>query len=279
MKGDFKEDSVVSDEAIALIRRRIALLKDSGGIGREEWVRAQHELGKLLRRLAEWKRRHVAPKISIGGSMGWDVAADENRPTLEEAHRLFEEAISVHRLALSRTYGTADQELQACGYGWLGGLLAERAVGDADPAAWLDQAIEAYQMGLQGCRGAWFPQIWAKLQTDLAIAWQWRECAQKEDDGGSSKRILAAIQCYKAALKVYRVETNPSQYGGLIGNLPGLLVWLGKLDGENCRAHWLEAQDWLVAVWAVPGMDHREPTLRNLKRIQKEIRRLLRWAV
>jgi hypothetical protein len=279
VKADFKDDSGVSDEAIVLIRRRIALLKDSGGIGREEWVRAQHELGKLLRRLAEWKRRHVAPKISIGGSMGWDVAADENRPALEEAHRLFAEAISVHRLALSRTDGTAEPELQACGYGWLGGPLAERAAGDADPVAWLDQAIEAYQIGLQGCRRAWFPLIWAKLQTDLAIAWQCRDCAQEDDDGGSAKRVLAAITAHMAALKVYRVDTNPSQYGGVIGNLPGLLVWLGKLDDENRREHWLEAQDWLAAAWAVPGMDQREPTLRNLKRIQKEIRRLLRWAV
>ena len=244
-----------------------------------EWVQAQHELGKLLRRLAEWKRRHDAPRILLGGSMGWDIAADENRPALEEAHRLFEEAISAHRQALARTDGTANPELRASGYGWLGGLLAERAAGDADPAAWLDQAIEAYQIGLQGCRRAWFPLIWAKLQTDLAIAWQWRECAQEEDDGASAKRILAAINAYKAALKVYRVETNPHQYGGVIGNLPGLLVWLGKLDGENRREHWLEAQDWLVAAWAVPGMDQREPTLRNLKSIQKEIRRLLRWAV
>jgi tetratricopeptide (TPR) repeat protein len=279
VKADVKDDFGVIDEAIALVRRRIALSEDSGEGGRMEWVQAQHELGRLLRRLAEWKRCHVAPKISVGGIMGRDVAADENRSALEEAHRLFEEAISALRQAVARTDGTAEPELQAQAYGWLGGLLAERAAGDADPVAWLDQAIEAYQIGLQGCRRAWFPLIWAKLQTDLAIAWQWRECAQEEDDGGSAKRILAAITAYKAALKFYRVDTNPSQYGGVIGNLPGLLVWLGKLDSENRREHWLEAQDWLVAAWAVPGMDQREPTLRNLKRIQKEIRRLLRWAV
>lgn len=252
-------------EAIRIAREAVATLPaiqpyDSREI-RIHWIRLHHDLGRRLTYYA-----HRLAQESLDGGPA------------EDALLYYGQAIEAHRLALQALEGCREPRLTGEAYVLMGRTIAERALAEDQTLEGLKEAIGVYEQGIKACPLKECPQVWAELQAETAVAWQWIACCAECSYEQYIDALEEATHCYG---KIYKArETVPDfvVFSACV-NLCSVMTELGKTcDGENRKELWRAADGFAREALAYPD-SVRGTSDENLKRGLRKLRRLQRWAI
>lgn len=251
-------------EAIRVAREAVATLPaiqpcDSREI-RIHWVMRHHDLGRRLTYYA-----HRLAQESLNGG-----------PT-EDALLYYGQAIEAHRLALRALEGRREPELSGEAYLLIGRTMAERALAEEQTLEGLKKAISVFKQGIKACPLKKGPQVWAQLQQEIAVAWQWIACCAECSDDQWIEAREKEMHCYE---KIYQARETVFDFFVFSAcvNLCLVMTELGKTyDGEDRKDLWRAADGFAREALAYPD-SVRGTSDENLHRGLRKLRRLRRWA-